>query len=129
MLWGLVLVNKAPGITAIWLACFLITNAVGTSLWIRRDHIRPYPAIQCLLAVIGVSGLLALLAFDWLGGVDAWAAVGIEKLGVPGNGGWSELRTGYLCLLLGVPAMMVYFGLIEHAGKKAQSRMESASQA
>jgi len=102
---------RSPMTTVIWLCLFSIANAIGTWLWLKRDRLGPYPAIQTLLATIGIIGLLALIVFD---------ALRPDGAGVPG-----DLRPGYLCFLLGVPAMIAYFALMEHSARKARARASS----
>jgi hypothetical protein len=46
------------------LACFALPNAVGTWLWMRREELDVYRASQGLVAVSGLSALLAALLFD-----------------------------------------------------------------
>lgn len=55
------------------LVCFLIPNVVGVALWRSRDRIRPYPAIQALVVVMGVCSVLTLVAFDVSGRLAAYS--------------------------------------------------------
>jgi hypothetical protein len=43
---------------------FLCVNLIGTLLWLRRDRIAPYGALQLLIAVVGLVFLSALVAMD-----------------------------------------------------------------
>jgi len=55
---------KSPSAAA-WLAfCAVAPNIMGCILWTKRDKLAPYPAIQCLVATIGVFTLLAILLAD-----------------------------------------------------------------
>ncbi len=50
---------------ATWLIfCAAAPNIVGSILWMKRDRLAPYPAIQFLIATVGVFTLLALLEAD-----------------------------------------------------------------
>jgi len=50
---------------AAWLAfCAAAPNILGCLLWQKRDRLRPYPAIQCLIAALGMFTLLALVVAD-----------------------------------------------------------------
>src|SRR5262245_26037416 len=59
---AVVLLPSAPEVAGVWLACFAVANAIGSAMWRSRDRFRPYPALQALLLVCGVSGLIALVA-------------------------------------------------------------------
>lgn len=43
---------------------FAISNVFGIILWHQRTKIKPYPALQMLIAVIGVFALLAVILLD-----------------------------------------------------------------
>jgi hypothetical protein len=90
----------APAIAVVWLACYAFANAVGIWLWRRRTRVRPHTAIQLLLLVCGISGLLAWLALDRL------------RPEVVLLMGWP--RHGYRMLLI-VPALMAWFAVMEYA--------------
>ncbi|MHC5113621.1 MAG: hypothetical protein ACYTGP_04240 [Planctomycetota bacterium] len=89
------------------LACFLAPNVVGTMLWMRRDRIAPYPAIQIMLGTLGVSAVVAVGA--------AWAADRLEGLY-----GTADPVTWLLALLV-VPGMMVLFHFMERAGVRGRT--------
>jgi hypothetical protein len=122
-----VMAPDAPWIAAWWAICFLGANTVGFETWRRRDRIRPYPAIQALLAVCGVAGLLAVVALHAFGpdsvrlGVT-WRQGRLAREAVPGG----SLLSLHLILLLGVPAMMVWFALMERAGRRARLHRSGA---
>jgi hypothetical protein len=113
---GVWLAVLAPLIGVIWLVCFAVANAVGTALWLRRDRLRPYPAIQILFLVIAICGLLAVGTFDVLRPAsvrpDSTTENGRSLLGIMGQG---DLRRAYLILLVGVPVGMVYAHLRERS--------------
>ena len=99
--------SRLIGVT--WLVCFAVANAVGTSLWLRRDRLRPYPAISTLFLVIAICGLVAVGTFDVLRPAsvrpDSTTENGRSLLGIMGQG---DLRRAYLVLLVGVPLGMVW---------------------
>ena len=97
-----VLAPRAPVVAVVWFAGFVVANAVGAWLWRRRDRLRPHTAIQLLLLVCGLSGLLAWLTLD-----------GLRPDVVPLTG-WP--RRWYLALLV-VPALMAWFAVLEHAAR------------
>jgi hypothetical protein len=99
--------DSSPGTAIIALA--VAVNGVGLILWEHRDRIRPYPAIQTLIAVVACA---AFVAFTLLDGTSAWGLAG-EQAG----GG----RPPYAALLL-FPAMMALFALQEHAARRARRR-------
>jgi hypothetical protein len=107
---AVVLSSQAPGVAALWLVGFAISNAVGLYLWRGRDRIRPYPALQILLAMLGVTGLLALIALDMLGpeGVRmdlVWENGGLRLV----DKGSADTGRAYLFLLVFVPLLMAWF--------------------
>ena len=103
--------RQAPRIATVWLGCFLFAIIIGTWMWRRRDRLRPYPALQVLLLVVGVSGLVALIS------VDALRPASL-RLDMPP----SEMRMGFRALLIGVPVLMAWFALQERAAMKARSK-------
>jgi hypothetical protein len=117
-----VLVPQAPWVAAWWAGCCALANAVGAWLWLRRDRVRPYPAIQALLATCGAAGLLAVAALHAFGPADVRLGVawhdGRFILESPPGG---TLRSAYAILLLGVPALMAYFAFMEWAGRKGKA--------
>jgi hypothetical protein len=114
---GVPLAVYAPMIGATFLICFAVANTIGTSLWLRRDRLRPYPAIQILLMVIAISGLVALVTFDVLRPANVRLGLDLE------NG--ADLRQGYLFFLVGVPLGMVWFHLMERSVVAARARAQS----
>jgi heme A synthase len=63
---GVMLIPKAPGIAALWLAGFVVLNTVGIMLWRRRDRLRAYTATQLLVLMFGIVGIVATLTLDTL---------------------------------------------------------------
>lgn len=43
------------------LSCFLVTNIFGLILFLNRNRVAPYPAIQWLIGVIGVVSVIFLV--------------------------------------------------------------------
>lgn len=128
---GLIFLFKEPSLGIfrlgmIWLAIFAVLNAFGAWLWIRRDRLRPYRAIQWFLAACGVGGLLAIGSVDMLGFRAALPTVSIHDwclvLDTERN---HDLEKAYLYLLLGVPGIMGWFAFQEHAARKAQAKSEA----
>jgi hypothetical protein len=114
--------TQEPQVAAWWACCFVLANAVGTGLWLRRDRVWPYPAIQALLATVVVAGLLAVVALHLFGPADVRLGVGLREgrfvlEDVPGG----TLRSAYVALLVGVPAMMGWFAFMERAGTRNRS--------
>jgi hypothetical protein len=113
----------APLIGITWLLCFTVANAIGTSLWLRRDRLGPYPAIHILLLVIAISGLMALVSFGVLRPADVRLDLTSENgrslLGVMGRG---DLQKLYLGLLVGVPLGLVWAHLMERSAPAARAR-------
>jgi hypothetical protein len=108
---AVVLAPRAPGVAAVWLAGFVVANAIGSWLWRRRDRLRPYPALQLLLLACGLSGL------------PAWLAVNALRPDLAGLMGWP--RRGYLVLLI-VPALMAWPAVLEHAGRRRSESPDGA---
>jgi hypothetical protein len=49
------------------LSCFLVPNIFGLVLFLNRNRVAPYPAIQWLIGVIGVVTVMFLLYLNRLG--------------------------------------------------------------
>jgi hypothetical protein len=105
-----------PWVAALWLLCFTLANGVGTWMWQRRDRLAPYPAIQLLVLVIGVCGMVALASIDVLR-LQAPVALTMPR---------SNLRTGELFLLTFVPGAMAWSALQERAARKLERPSSSA---
>jgi hypothetical protein len=100
---------KAPWIAAAFLLCFAVAHVIGTALWSRRDRLRPNPAMQLLILVIGVSGIVANARVD-----------GLRPAGAPADATWDEIRSGRLPLLAIVAGLMASFASMEWDAKKAK---------
>ena len=60
VLLGILLTFQAPPAGILLLVCGLLPNIIGTLLWMRRDRLAPYPALQLLVATVFVFTALAL---------------------------------------------------------------------
>lgn len=80
------------------LVLFLITNTIGTGLWLRRDRISPYAGIQTLLAVLGATGLAAVYVLD-RSGIFETIQIGAR----------ASAQSMYLVLIVVVAALMISF--------------------
>jgi hypothetical protein len=116
---AVVLAPHAPEVAGIWVVGFVVANAIGAWLWRRRDRLRPYPALQALLLVCGVDGLLALVALHVLRpGLRITRTTGFDLADEPRSILW---------LLVMVIALMTWFHLLERDAKKRKSRPEGPS--
>jgi ABC-type phosphate transport system permease subunit len=107
---AVVLVPHAPEVAGVWLACFAVANAIGSGMWWHRDRLRPYPALQALLLVCGVAGLVALVALHVLRfGLRITRPLGISLADEP------RLILWLVVLVIG---LMTWFHLRERGAKK-----------
>lgn len=107
---SVVLLPHAPEVAGVWLACFAVANAIGSWMWRRRDRLRPYPALQALLAVCGANGLMALVALHVCRpGLRITRPLGIYLADEPRLILW---------LLVLVISLMTWFHLQERGAKK-----------
>jgi hypothetical protein len=90
--------GTSPGTAIIALA--VAVNGIGLILWEHRDRIRPYLAIETLIAVVGCA---AFVVFALLDGTSSWGLAGTPASGE---------RPPYAVLLV-FPAMMVMFAVQE----------------
>lgn len=97
--------DSSPGTAIIALA--VAVNGIGLLLWEHRDRVRPYPAIQALVAVVGAATVVAFLLLDE---ASAWGLAGTEGS-----------RPPYAALLV-FPALMGFFALQEHAVRRTHRR-------
>jgi hypothetical protein len=113
---------QAPWVAALWVLCWALANSVGTVLWLRRDRVAPYPAVQGLLASCAAAGLLAVVILHASGLDDVrlgvqWRDGALGLVNPPGG----TLRPVYAALLLGVPAMMGWFAIMEWASRRERA--------
>jgi hypothetical protein len=113
---AVVLLPHAPEVAGIWMVCFAIANGIGSWMWLRRERIRPYPALQTLLLACGVSGLTALAALHVLRpGLRITRPVGIYLAAEP--------RTIVLLVVL-VASLMAWFHILESSATKQSARSD-----
>ena len=106
LLAGSLVLYQGSWLGAVVLLFFLLPNVIGTLMWHRRDRIPPYPALQALVAVLGLFTLLTLVAFDVSGRL---AGLGVRSEGSP--------RSVYWIMLI-FPAAMIMFHLQNRPGGK-----------
>ena len=108
LLGGALLMSSRP--VGTWLIVLaLVANALGVLLWTRRDRLEPYPALQVLL---GIGGVTAVIAF-----------VAVARAGVPSEE--SGLPTPWFLLMY--PGLMLTFHLRERAARRAMADGEASS--
>jgi hypothetical protein len=113
---AIVLYPYASEVAGGWLACFAVANAIGFWMWWRRDRLRPYPALQALLLVCGISGLTALVALHILRpGLHVARPIGFDLADKPQFIPW------FLVLVI---SLMASFHLREWSAKKARPPAE-----
>jgi hypothetical protein len=112
-LWMLVgaavLLPRAPAAALVWLGSFTAANALGLALWARRDRLRPYPALQLLLAALAVLSAGNMIVADLAGQLPSLAG---------GGGQWSNPRAAAYGALLVFPALMLLFWLKERSAAR-----------
>jgi hypothetical protein len=117
-----VLAPQAPALAAVWLLCFAAPNALGVWLWRRRDRVRPHPALQALVLVITLSGLVAVAALD----VAGPPGVRLELVWEGGGPRLTELPPGAMCgaylFFAGVPGVMGLWYCLERGAVRERSR-------
>jgi len=67
LILGAIILNKNTIMGSVLLFLFLLPNMTGWILWRERHRIEPYPAIQSLLGMIGLSSLFAVIILDLSG--------------------------------------------------------------
>lgn len=103
LLAGALVLYQGSWLGAVIILFFLLPNVIGLLMWCRRDRISPYPAVQVLMAAIGLFSLLTLVAFDASG-----------RLAGTGSG---SPRSVYWIMLV-FPATMIAFHLQNRSGGK-----------
>jgi len=116
---AVVLLPHAPELAGVWLACFAVANAIGSAMWRSRDRLRPYPALQALLLVCGVSGLIALVALHV-------RRPGLRITRPPGIYLADEPRLIFWLLVL-VISLMTWFHLQVRSAKKEELTSQGQS--
>lgn len=111
---SVVLARQAPEVAGVWLACFAVANAIGARMWWRRDRLRPYPALQALLLLCGIHGVVALVALHALRpGLRIDRPPGIHLGDEP------ELIA---CLVVLVITLTIHFHFLERRSREGRSR-------
>jgi len=64
---GILSFSEHPFAATTVIVLFALVNLIGTMLWRRRERLSPYAAIQILLPVLGVFGLIAVFVLDQAG--------------------------------------------------------------
>jgi len=67
LLLGGIILNTNVIIGSVLLFFFILPNVVGWITWRERRSIEPYPAIQALLGMIGLSSFFAVIVLDLSG--------------------------------------------------------------
>lgn len=98
--------DRVIGLTT--LALFLTANAIGAGLWMWRDRLDAYRAIQVLILLAGIYSLAATWVLDRAGQ--------FESLGVGGQVSAAQM---YVVLALTIPGLMLFFHFIERERRAA----------
>ncbi len=107
--WLLIFVVMLAVWGAVWQAAvmgvlFLAPNIAGLAMWLRRDRLQPYTAIQLLLASVTMAAF----------GAMAFMKVAVPaKMQQPGV----SMNSSYLSLLI-FPGLMLMFHFIEKGARK-----------
>lgn len=109
LLAGSLVLYQGSWLGAVILLFFLLPNVIGSLMWYRRDHISPYPAVQALMAVVGLFSLLTLAAFDVSG-----------RFPGPGPHSQGSPRSLYWIMVI-FPATMIMFHLQNRSGGKKRN--------
>lgn len=97
--------DRSAGLAA--LTFWLIANAIGTAMWMQRERLDPYRALQALIVVAGLTSVAATWVLDRAGQ--------FESLGV---GGQVSARAMYLMLAIGVVGLLLLFHLIQRQAQR-----------
>ena len=97
-------------LAAVPIGCFVIMNLLGWILWRFRDRLAPFPALITMLASLAMAVPIILAT---------------TALGTPNSPPQMNLPSsplGWLVVVLFVPAMIVWFYVIEHRSKRSVAR-------
>jgi hypothetical protein len=101
------LVNRQELIAAVPVGCFLVTNLIACTIWMRRERLDPFLSMMVILSVLSVTIPVAWVA------TQAWASSeALEQMNWPSGTTWKVV-------VLLAPAVMVWFIILEH---RARSR-------
>ena len=104
--------TQAPWAAAACFLCFTFANVVGTCLWCRRNRLRPFPAVQLLILIIGVSGVLTMFSIDLL-----------RPTGIAPSADWkNDFRHGILVVMFVPLAVMSCAAILEWGAKNASGK-------
>ena len=101
---GVAFLSQHTFLSAIWLSCFAMALSIGVFVWTRRVTLAPYPAIQVLILVCGLSGAVAIIAALYMA-PQLLAAVQLTP-------------SGSLLLLLMFPAFMLWSHFLESTARR-----------
>jgi hypothetical protein len=104
VLLGGLLLAQGRLVGAVALVLGLLSNVLGVLLWHRRQTLSPYPALQVLLGVSGISAAISLAAISMVGSSPQTFQISQTF--------WA---------LLSFPAVMVMFHLQERAARKTNA--------
>ena len=105
--------QKSPP-AAMWLTfCAVAPNVLGYMLWMNRGRLAPHPALQFLIAGIGLFSMLALLTADYF-----------HVLPIIDSRFMTSPRQGYWVMLI-FPLLMAQFALMERASVKRNKTMSA----
>lgn len=99
LLAGLILLGRAPLAAGVVLVLFALVNAVGATLWSRRERLRAHPAMQVQLWVSGLGSIGSLFALGRLGGFEQ----------LPGAGPVSDVKWSLFVLALTIVLSLLYW--------------------
>jgi hypothetical protein len=91
--------------------CFLLPNIIGLLLYLRRNRIAPYPALQGLILLVGIVSIILVLYLNHIGLVDQID----PRLG---HGQW-----GFYLLPVLFGGLMVLFHFLERSAVKRRHKM------
>jgi hypothetical protein len=57
----------SPSAAAVFVGFYAAVNVVGVSLWLRRERVGQYTAVQFMLLACGIGSLAAMLTCDFAG--------------------------------------------------------------
>lgn len=62
-----VLMRENVTASVVAMACFLVPNVAGIALFLRRDRVAPYPALQLLVLLIGLASMAFIVYLNRVG--------------------------------------------------------------
>jgi hypothetical protein len=101
----LLLLNSQPMLATVPAIAFAIVATASLLLWSRRDRIYPFSAMMALLGLLAIALPLVWIVVQSYGSPSALAAMN-----------WSESRWPTILVVAIVPALMIWFLLLERLG-------------